>query len=140
MFLPTTTIYYEVRKYIQELERDALIYDVILEKAKSPEKMPGVRALILPLWPNYGVKRKLPVCFLRARQANYVDTPYLARVTSQCLRVTSMRRSTVYSCTMRHESWTITFPKELVKCLFCCKCPGMAAALYRNGSQISFCQ
>ena len=39
---------------------------------------------------------------------------------------------------MRHESWTIRFPKELVKCLFCCKCPGMAAALYRNGSQISF--
>ena len=36
------TIYYEVRKYIQELERDALIYEVILEKAKSHEKMPGV--------------------------------------------------------------------------------------------------
>ena len=47
----------------------------------------------------------------------------------------------LYNATwMRHESWTITFPKELVKCLFCCKCPGMAAALYRNGSQISFCQ
>ena len=36
------TIYYEVRKYIQELERDALIYEVILEKAKSHEKMPGL--------------------------------------------------------------------------------------------------
>ena len=36
------TIYYEVHKYIQELERDALIYEVILEKAKSHEKMPGV--------------------------------------------------------------------------------------------------
>ena len=48
--------------------------------------------------------------------------------------------STVYSCTMRRESWTITFPKELVKCLFCCKCPGIAVALYSNGSQISFCQ
>ena len=33
---------------------------------------------------------------------------------SQCLRVKSTRKSTVYSCTMRHESWTITFPKELV--------------------------
>ena len=53
-------------------------------------------------------------------------------------RVTSTRKSTVYSCTMRHESWTISFPKELVKCLFCCKCPGMAAALYRNGSQFLF--
>ena len=30
----------------------------------------------------------------------------------------SMRKSMVYSCTMRCESWTITFPKELVKCLF----------------------
>ena len=55
-------------------------------------------------------------------------------------RVTSTSMSAVYSRTMRHESWTITFPNELVKCLFCCKCPGMAAALYRNGSQISFCQ
>ena len=28
--------------------------------------------------------------------------------------VKSTRKSTVYSCTMRRESWTITFPKELV--------------------------
>ena len=32
---------------------------------------------------------------------------------------TSTRKSTVYSCTMWCESWTITFPKEQVKCLFC---------------------
>ena len=37
------TIYYEIRKYIQESEPATLKYEMVIEKAKAHEKLPRVQ-------------------------------------------------------------------------------------------------